>query len=120
MSLLLIVVLYATAVLLLAQVRALEMTPGVETLVSIAGSLSALVLPIIIYALIDRRFTQAAVDTVARQWCVANDKEFERAEIFKTHVALSYRDGPSKARRKFRVRFQWLSWKVREVEWLDH
>jgi hypothetical protein len=119
MSLLLIFLLYAIAAGLLAQIRWLEMTPGVEALVSISASITALVAPIMIHGWLSQRFTLASVEAFTRDWCSSNHKEFERLEWFKNHFALTYREGQSETRRKFRVHFRLLSWRIRDVEWLD-
>ena len=119
MSLLLILALYAIAGVLLAQLRRIEMSPGVEAMVNISASVLALVAPIIVYSALNQRLTLTAVDKAARKWCAENGKEFERIEWFKNHVALTYRDGSSKPRLKFRVHFRRLSWRIRDIEWLD-
>jgi hypothetical protein len=112
--------LYAIAGFLLGVTRRLEMTSGVEALVSMSASIMALVAPVLIHGWLDRRFVMASVETSMRDWCSTHGKDFEQLERFKNHFALTYRDGPSKARRKFRVHFRPFRWTIRNVDWLDH
>lgn len=118
MAILLILVLYAMAGLALRFIAALNMGNEARLAFNIIGGIGALILPIVVYSLIDRRLTQLAVDAVGENWCSESGAEFVRVELHKNHFALVCRQAQKLERKKFRVRFLLSTWHVKEVQWL--
>ena len=87
-------------------------------LITIAGGIGALVIPIIVYSILDFNLTKRAVEKNGRKWCEENNTEYIKTEMFKNHFALVYKDNSSKKRKKFRMHFAFSTWRVKKVDWL--
>lgn len=118
MALLIIAALYGLMFFLIKILVPLEMSNEARLAFNIIGGIGALILPIVIYSLIDSTLTQRAVNAIGKNWCNQNNVEFKKIETYKSHFALIYQEAGKKARRKFRVHFILTTWFVKSVEWL--
>lgn len=75
MAILLIVLLYALAGISLRAVAALDMSNEVRLAFNVIGGVGALVLPIVVYSVIDHRLTRRAVNTVGLNSCTESGAE---------------------------------------------
>jgi len=117
MAQIIIISLYGLMFLFIKMLVPLEMSNGVRLAFNIVGGIGALILPIVIYFLIDVKLTKRAVNIIGRNWCNENKKEFNKVEIYKNHFALIYQEAGKKARKKFRIRFTPTTWFVNFVRY---
>jgi hypothetical protein len=117
-AILLIVVLYALVGLVLRSLAALDMNDEVRIAFNVIGGIGALILPIVIYSIVDLRLTRRAVNSVGLNWCVENEAALVRVEMHKNHFTLVCRQAEKQERKKFRIRFFFSTWHVKEVQWL--
>lgn len=119
MALLIIVALYSLMFLFIKALAPLEMSNEVRLAFNLVGGIGALILPVVIYSLIDSKLTRRAVNLVGKNWCQEHNVEFNKVEMHKNHFALIYQDGGNKIRKKFRIRFILTTWFVKSVKWLE-
>ena len=119
MAQLIIISLYGLMFLFIKILVPLEMSNEVRLAFNIVGGIGAIILPIVIYSLIDAKLTKRAVNIIGQNWCNENKKEFNKVEMYKNHFALIYQEAGKKARKKFRIHFTPTTWFVRSVEWLN-
>lgn len=119
MAILLILVLYALAGIALRSVAALDMSNEVRLAFNVFGGIGALVLPIVVYSVIDHRLTRRAVNAIGLTSCTESGAEFVRVEMHKNHFTLVCRHAERQERKKFRIRFVFSTWYVRSVQWLQ-
>jgi hypothetical protein len=105
--------------LLIRVIVPLEMSNEVRLAFNVIGGIGALFIPIAIYAALDFKLTKRAVNKVGKNWCLANNKEFNRMEMHKNHFTLICQEAGKKIRKKFRIRFTLSTWFVRSVDWLE-
>ena len=99
-------------------ISALEMSNEVRLAFNVIGGIGALVLPIVVYSIIDIRLTQRAVNAVGLSWCTDSGAEFVRVERHKNHFTLVCRQAEKQERKKFRAHFLFSTWHVKDVQWL--
>lgn len=119
MAPLIIAVLYGLMFLLIKLVTSFEFSNEVRLIINIVGGIGALVLPIIIYSIIDFKLTQRTLNHLGRRWCEERSLEFKTIEMHKNHYALIYRQNNNKMRKKFRAQIIPTTWRVRSIEWLE-
>ncbi|AUD78403.1 hypothetical protein CW740_03720 [Kangiella profundi] len=119
MAPLIIAALYGLMFLLIKLVTSFEFSNETRLIINIVGGISALVLPIIIYSIIDFKLTQRSINLVGQSWCKEQNVELKKVEMHKNHFALICLQDNKKIRKKFRVRFIPTTWFVKSVEWLE-
>lgn len=119
MAPLIIAALYGLMFLLIKLVTSFEFSNEVRLIINIVGGIGALVVPILIYSIIDFKLTQRALKQLGRDWCEKHSLEFKTVEMHKNHYALIYRQDNKKMRKKFKARFIPTTWFVKSIEWLE-
>lgn len=119
MAPLIILILYALMFLIIKALVPLEMSNEVRLAFNVVGGIGALILPIVIYSLVDFKLTQRTVNMVGKNWCHENNVEFSKVEMYKHHFALIYQESLKKSRKKFKVHFVLTTWFIKSVEWLE-
>lgn len=120
MAPLIIAVLYGLAFLLVKLGAGLEMNNELRIAFNLIAGIGALIAPMFVYSIIDQRLTQRAINHIGKQWCKENAHEFQKTEIRKNHITLTYGDAGKKLKRQFRVHFVFSTWQVKSVEWLEN
>ncbi|ACV26233.1 hypothetical protein [Kangiella koreensis] len=119
MAPLIIAGLYGLMFLVIKLVTSFEFNNEIRLIINILVGIGALVLPIVIYSLIDFKLTHRAINLVGHSWCEEQNVEFKKVEMHKNHFALIYLQENKKMRKKFRVRFIPTTWFIKSVEWLE-